>query len=155
MPAGKSKPQPKAGRPKYEATDVGKRMVASMVIADIDQDTIALCVGISRPTLRRAYRRELDSSYAIIMADIATKVVSSARNGDQKAQFFYLETHGWLRGQAVQQLDKNGKPADSSLPKRVIVEFVGDPAEPIEAREARATGSRLPAAVLRDIEFVG
>lgn len=89
------------GQPAYEATDQHRAQVAAMVIASIDQLLIARCLGISRPTLRRAYRRELDLSYAIILAEIAGKLVTKARNGDLKAQIFYLETHGWVRSERL------------------------------------------------------
>lgn len=77
-----------------------------MVLADIDQDMIARCLRISPPTLRKAYRRELDTSYAVIKADIAGKLVTRARGtdrvpGDLKAMIFYLECHGWVRSERL------------------------------------------------------
>lgn len=67
-----------------------------MVISDIGQDMIALCLRISVGTLRKYYRRELDTSYAIIVAEMGGKVVTRARAGDDKMLKFFLETHGWV-----------------------------------------------------------
>ena len=72
-----------------------------MVLADIDQAMIAACLRISAPTLRKHYRRELDTSYAIVKADIAGRLVTAARNGNERLMIFYLECHGWVRSERL------------------------------------------------------
>jgi hypothetical protein len=96
------------------ATEQGRADVARLVLANIDQALIARCLRISEPVLRRAYRRELDTSYALITADIAGKLVTRARGtpanpgGELKAQIFYLETHGWVRSERLVVADGDG-----------------------------------------------
>lgn len=122
MPAKKSKsvqppppPPPKrpAHRPLYQPTPDVRAKVAAMVLADVDQDTIARAIGISPRTLRRAYRRELDTSYAIVKADVVAKLVTKARAGDVKCMIFYLSTHGWAESARIVVAD--GGLDDSAL----------------------------------------
>lgn len=72
-----------------------------MVLADIDQALMARILGISPPTLRKAYRRELDTSYAIIKSEVVAKAVTLARAGDQKMVQFFLMCHGWAPSERV------------------------------------------------------
>lgn len=104
MPARKPPPAPRVKighRPAYEPTPAGRSQVAAMVIADIDQAMIATCLRITPKTLRRHYRRELDTSYAIIKAEIAGKLVTKARGGDFASMRFYLATHGWVESERL------------------------------------------------------
>ncbi len=107
-------------RPEHEPTGESRSRVTAMVISEEspDQDMIARRLGISRPTLRKHYRRELDLSYAIIKSEIVGNLVSQARKGDLKAIMFYLETHGWIRS------ERPAGPA-GGVNVRVIVELVG------------------------------
>jgi len=103
-PKSKSvQPTPKrpAHRPAYVPTEQGRAQVAAMTIASIDQHMIAHALRISRGTLRKHYRRELDVSYAIILAEIAGKCVTLARGGSEKMIQFYLECHGWVRSERL------------------------------------------------------
>jgi len=59
----------------------------------------------------------------------------------------------WRNTQSLQQLDKNGTPADG--PMRVIVELVGDPAPPRIEATGRDTGSRLPKDARDNVHLVG
>lgn len=101
-PARKGVPAPpRPGRPKYLATQEGRNQVTLLVLADLDQDQIAEVMNISAPTLRKAYRRELDTTYARVKAEIAGKVVQKARAGDLKAAIYYLSTHGWVESERL------------------------------------------------------
>ncbi len=62
---------------------------------------MAQLLGISGKTFRRAFRRELDSAYALVKSEIVTKVVTAARSGDLKAAMFWLECHGWIRSERL------------------------------------------------------
>lgn len=85
-----------------------------MILADIDQAMIAACLRISPATLRKHYRRELDTSYAIVKAEIAGKLVTVARGGDLKAMMFYLECHGWVRSERLVVADGGVDDSDVS-----------------------------------------
>lgn len=99
-PAPKLPARPRGNQP-YVPTDKDRSRVAAMVLADNDQALIARVIGISPTTLRKAYRAELDTTYAIIKSDIVAKVVTMARAGDFKAAQFYLECHGWVRSERI------------------------------------------------------
>jgi hypothetical protein len=100
-PSNKEMGRP-AHRPAYVATDQHRSQVAAMVVADIDQAMIAACLRISAVTLRKHYRRELNTSYAIIKADISAKAVTLARAGSERMIMFFLETRGgWVRSERL------------------------------------------------------
>lgn len=98
-----------------------------MVVAGIDQEVIAECMGIAVKTLKRHYGPELNTSYARIKSDIAGKLITRARGtpavpergiaevpGDLKAMKFYLETHGWVRSERLLVKD-DGKSDDADF----------------------------------------
>lgn len=104
-------PPPPAPPPKrhprqpYTPTDAHRSNVALMIAAGIDQTSIAQCLSITNKTLRKHYRRELDTAYAMIKADIAGKLIASARGGNIVAQMFYLERHGWVKSERLTVVD--------------------------------------------------
>jgi hypothetical protein len=110
---------------KYAATPEGRAQVAALVLADVPQELIASIVKISAKTLRRAYRRELDTSFAVIKADIAGRIVTKARAGDMKAMMFFMETRGgWSRGERIAIVDDATDPAtlsDAEIAARLAV----------------------------------
>ncbi len=96
-----------------------------------DQAMIARRLGISRPTLRKHYRAELDLSYAIIKSEIVANLVTLARGTradpsrgikaippDLKAIIFYLSTHGWSETQKVETTGPDGRPIEQVVTYR-------------------------------------
>lgn len=82
-----------------------------MVAGGIDQAGIAFVLGISEPTLRRHYKRELANGYASITARIAARQIAKADAGDERAIEFYLERRGgWIRRDNVEIAAKDDKP---------------------------------------------
>lgn len=63
----KEPPEPSAlgGRPAHVPTDESRRMVEVLAGYGVTQLEIAHVVGVSAPTLRRAYREELDRGLAV------------------------------------------------------------------------------------------
>jgi hypothetical protein len=112
---------PRDGRPPYAPTDKERAATASrinsLVLADTTQRMIARIVGISPGVLRREYRKELDTAYAVILAEIGGGMITAARPDprtgmprDLKAAMFYLETHGWARSEHHEITGKDGAP---------------------------------------------
>ncbi len=78
------KPPKRIGRTPYnpsaEERAKAASTVAKMVLASIDQEVIARVLGISKDTLVKYYRRELDTTYAIILGEVAGNVATVARD---------------------------------------------------------------------------
>lgn len=82
------------GRKPYQPTpDEGER-VAKLAAYGMDHDTIANVIGISDETLRKYYRRELDTGKAQTIERVAGRLVDIAMAGDVQAAKFYLAAQG-------------------------------------------------------------
>ena len=101
-----------------------------MTAYGIDQDQIAGVVGISRPTLRKHFRRELDVAAPEANARIAEALYRKALAGDVIAMIFWLKVRAkWSERIIVQ----DGGQADDFNPATL------SDAE-INARLARLSG---------------
>jgi hypothetical protein len=70
---------PKIGhRPPYEPTDKDRLTVKVMVAGGIEQTAIAGVLGISHVTLRKYFRREIDTGAAEIGAQIVASLITMA-----------------------------------------------------------------------------
>lgn len=84
------------GRPEHEPTEANRTTVNKMTAYGIDQETIAKCIGITRPTLHKHYRNELDKSKAECIVEVADRLISKIRADDGPSIMFYLKTQaGW------------------------------------------------------------
>jgi AraC-like DNA-binding protein len=140
-------------------------MVKVMVAGDIKQKDIAGVLGISRPTLRKHFRREIDTGMAEIQAQVVASLVTMAvgrpaRRGTDKvpaqpavpadfraAKWFSQARMGWTERIIVD----DGKPAGTPL--RVIVEYVGEAAPP--RTEGAARFGLLPEDMREHVQLVG
>ena len=66
------------GRPPYIKTDEDRKLVEALAIAGVTQTLIAQIVKISEPTLRKNYRKELDTSKARANAIISQALFKNA-----------------------------------------------------------------------------
>jgi hypothetical protein len=155
------------GRPVYEATDKDRLTVKVMVAGGIEQRAIAGVLGISGPTLRKHFRREIDTGAAEISAQVVSSLITMAigRPGRRAtenvaaqpavpanfnaAKWYSQARMGWTEHIIVD----DGKPADT--PMRVVVEFVGEAAAPRVDQSAPRTGSRLPDDIRKNVQLVG
>lgn len=103
------------GRPRFEPTDEQRRYVESMAGYGMPQEKIARVLKISKPTLLRAFRDELD--IGIIKAD--AKVVESLYNNAVKhnnasSQIWWTKCRlGWKETTAHEHSGPNGKPIET------------------------------------------
>lgn len=65
-----------------------------MSTCGVQQDNIALVLGIDAKTLRKHYRKELDAALAEAVSDIGKSLLNKAREGCTKSQIFFLKTRG-------------------------------------------------------------
>jgi hypothetical protein len=82
MPARKSAPAEtparKHGQAPYVPTDKDRLTVKIMVAGGIEQSAIALVLGISAPTLRRNFRREIDTGAAEVAGQVLAPLIAMA-----------------------------------------------------------------------------
>jgi hypothetical protein len=130
------------GRPKYEPTEADRNTVRSMASQGVPHETIALCLGkkgIDAKTMRKHFRRELDTAAAIANAIIGTKVYNAAMRGEAWACCFWLKSRaGWneLTGSSSDRAER-GKTV-----QRVVVP-AGRPLPAAKRRHRQAAGRRL------------
>lgn len=165
--AAAAKPPPKRGQPPHVPTDKDRLTVKVMVAGGIEQVDIAGVLGISGPTLRKHYRREIDTGAAEIGAQVVASLVTMAvgRPGRRAtentaaqsaippnfhaAKWITQARMGWSEHIVIDP----GKPSDT--PMRVIVELVGEAVAPRVDQSASRTGSRLSDDVRKNVQLVG
>jgi hypothetical protein len=97
------------GRPPYIKKDEDSKTVEALAIAGVKQSLIAEILKISEPTLRKNFRRELDTSKARANAIISQALFKKAKDGNVVAQIFWLKTQaGWKEKNALELTGKDG-----------------------------------------------
>ena len=84
-------PQPGSGRPPYEPTKEGRKMVEAMSASGIPQDDICLVLGITKKTLRKHFSFELDTAATKANAKIAQTLFNKAIAGDTTAAIWWTK----------------------------------------------------------------
>jgi hypothetical protein len=80
--------------PPYKPSEPDRNTVRIMAACGVSQEDIAKCIGskgISEPTLRKHFKRELEVSYHQANAQIAAKLFQAANNGEGWAVCFWLK----------------------------------------------------------------
>ena len=97
------------GRPPYIKKDEDSKTVEALAIAGVKQTLIAEIIKLSEPTLRKNFRRELDTSKARANAIVAQSLFKKAKDGNVIAQIFWLKTQaGWKEKNALELTGKDG-----------------------------------------------
>ena len=97
------------GRPPYIKTEDDAKLVEALTIAGVTQTLIAQIVKISEPTLRKNFRKELDTSKARANAVISQALFKKAKDGNVVAQIFWLKTQaGWKEKNYHELTGKDG-----------------------------------------------
>lgn len=128
-------PPRKRGQPPYAPTEKDRLTVKVMVAGGIEQLAIASVLGISGPTLRKHFRREIatasaEANAAVVASLHALAVGRPARKATDNAaaqsaipanvhaaKWWTQARMDWTEGIRVtsQQLDKHGKPANAEV----------------------------------------
>jgi AraC-like DNA-binding protein len=160
MPTRKPSPKPKAAapaptkraahRPPHDPTKMDRDTVSIMVAGGIGQKDIARARGISEPTLRKYYKKELATGATELNTIAIIAHVKLIRAGDFHAIKWWQQARmGWSERIVVD----DGKPADT--PMRVIVELVGEAAAPRVEQSAPRSGSRLSENLRQTVQLMG
>ena len=85
----------KGGRPPHQPTEASRRQVRALAAYGIPQDEIATVVGISKPTLEKHYREELDNGHVKANVKVAENLYRKATGEGREAvtaAIFWLKT---------------------------------------------------------------
>jgi hypothetical protein len=96
----KSKPRRKPGPPPYEPSPAQRQWVTIAAAGSMPQRDMAAKLGISLPTVGRAFRAELDSALADLTVRVHANFLRIA-TGDSKSAAWAAER--WLRMRAPEQ----------------------------------------------------
>lgn len=97
------------GRPPYIKTMEDSKTVEALAVAGVKQSLIADIIKISEPTLRKNFRKELDTSKARANAIISQALFKKAKDGNVVAQIFWLKTQaGWKEKNYHELTGKDG-----------------------------------------------
>lgn len=102
----------KGGRPSHEPTEKDRNTVLAMAGYGIPQEDIAKVLGISRPTLEKHYREELDTGLVKANSAVARSLYEKALGDNSSAvtaAIFWLKTRaGWKEPKQVEITGKDG-----------------------------------------------
>ncbi|MEI5998244.1 hypothetical protein H3V53_13830 [Paraburkholderia bengalensis] len=88
------------GRPAYKPTDRDREQVKMLSGMGIDGANIAALLGISEPTMRKYFRRELEIGYVQANAQVAQSLFRQATDKNKPnvvAAIFWMKTRaGWV-----------------------------------------------------------
>jgi hypothetical protein len=109
-----------AHRPPHEPTAKDRTLVQVMIAGGIEQNNIARSLGISRPTLRKYYAKEIASAAHEANAKVVAALYSNATAGKNVvAQIWWTKTRmGWKEIQTVETVGKDGRPIEQVVTYR-------------------------------------
>lgn len=81
-------------RKSHEPTAETRSNVKALASVGTTQEHIAIYLGVDVKTLRKHYRRELDTSLIIANSNVAKSLYKNANDGNVTAQIFWLKTKG-------------------------------------------------------------
>jgi hypothetical protein len=111
-------PPKRVTKPSFKPTDDERKLVEQMVAVGIPQESICLVVrdGIDGKTLRKHFRKELDTAKVKANAKIGGTSFNKAINGDTTAAIFWAKTQmGWKETKTHEIDGKDGGPIKVAL----------------------------------------
>jgi len=105
------------GQPPYEPTPADRATVQNLAALGATHKEIAMCAGrygVSEPTLRKHFRRELNNSLTEVKALAMSQVVAAMKRREPGAVCFFLKCrNGWRERQDIkQQIEHSGPGGD-------------------------------------------
>lgn len=115
-----SKAARKAHRPAHEPTEKNRIIVRVMTAGGLDQIAIAGVLGISKPTLRKWYRKEIATAANEAHAQVSASLYKMAVSGKHVAAAIWWEKtrRGMSETQRVEQTGPDGRPIESVVTYR-------------------------------------
>ena len=85
-----------AGKPAHEPTKESRNQVSAMTSFGIPQEEICTVLGITKKTLYKYYREELDTAAAKANTKVASMLYKKCMDGDTASILFWMKTKmGW------------------------------------------------------------
>lgn len=85
------------------------------------QEQIALVIGVTKNTLLKYYRKELDTAMVLASAKVAQSLFQQATGGNTSAAIFWLKCRaGWVDKQSIEHTGPNGGDINVTITRRVI-----------------------------------
>src|SRR5262249_7021693 len=101
-----SEPRRPVGKPLYQPDDKQRQMVERAVGLGITQDRIAHMLGISKVTLEKHFRTELDRGSVSVEFQVGNSLVDQALKGNVNACALYLSHRaGWKETKVIENKD--------------------------------------------------
>ena len=101
----------------HEPTEDSKTMARTLSGLGVPQDDIATLLGVSKPTLHKHYRKELDKGMAEANAKVAQSLFKQATGGNTGAAIFWMKARAnWSERVINEHTGANGAP----LPPTVV-----------------------------------
>ncbi len=96
---------------KHEPTTEARSNVKALASVGTPQEQIALVIGITKNTLLKYYRKELDTAMTMANAKVAQSLFQQATSGNTSAAIFWLKCRaGWVDKQAIEHTGADGGP---------------------------------------------
>lgn len=112
-------------RAQHQPTEQTRRTVESMSGYGIPQEDIAVVLGLAPKTLRKHYRKELDTAEIKANAKVAESLFKKATgDGNQAvtAAIFWAKTRmGWKDTTVLEHTGKDGGPIKSEVSARDLI----------------------------------
>lgn len=80
----------------HEPTEQTRQMARTLSGLGVPQDDIAILIGVTKPTLHKYYRDDLDRGLAEANAKVASSLFQQATSGVTSAAIFWMKARaGW------------------------------------------------------------
>lgn len=112
----------KGGRPAHKPTDANRKQVETLAGFGITEDDIAMSLEISKPTLIKHYRRELDMGHIKANSAVAQSLYKKATGEGASAvtaAIFWLKTRAGWKETVV---NEHTSPDGSMTPKPTTID---------------------------------
>lgn len=90
-------------------TDAQRELVKKLSGIGVPQKDICVIIGISKPTLHKYYRHELDLGLAEVNAKVATYLFKHVEAGNLGATIFWLKARAGWREKHDVEVEHSGK----------------------------------------------
>lgn len=97
----------------HEPTEETRKLAKTLSGLGVPQDDIATIVGVSKPTLHKHYREDLDKGMAEANAKVAESLFRQATSGNTSAAIFWMKARAnWSEKIINEQTGPNGGPVE-------------------------------------------
>src|SRR5262245_47452774 len=135
------------GPPPFQPTEDQRRMVERAVGLGFTQERIAALLGITKPTVEKHFREELDRGGAVVEYQVGSSLVDQALKGNVNAQALYLSRRaGWKETQVIESKDSRF----DAMSEDEIVKELADRANKLGVKIDVNIGEQQPNAVDRN-----